>query len=75
MLDLLSRRHTLPASQWEGAGGKSPEWYRETLEDGNPVIIYLHGNLGTRWDESSSIEALELMLMDSRVFQRPGGLM
>uniref|UniRef100_H2T920 AB hydrolase-1 domain-containing protein n=1 Tax=Takifugu rubripes TaxID=31033 RepID=H2T920_TAKRU len=35
------------------AAGKRPEWYRETLKDGNPVIIYLHGNLGTRWDESS----------------------
>ncbi|TNM95844.1 hypothetical protein fugu_016927 [Takifugu bimaculatus] len=45
--------HTLPASQWEEAAGKRPEWYRETLKDGNPVIIYLHGNLGTRWDESS----------------------
>lgn len=69
----LSRRHTLPASQWEEAAGKGPEWYRETLKDGNPVIIYLHGNLGTRWDESS-IEVLELMLMDSSVFQRPMGL-
>ncbi|XP_028251574.1 monoacylglycerol lipase ABHD12-like [Parambassis ranga] len=40
--------HTLPASQWEKAAGKSPEWYRETLGDGRPVIIYLHGNVGTR---------------------------
>ncbi|XP_069573822.1 lysophosphatidylserine lipase ABHD12-like isoform X1 [Brachyistius frenatus] len=40
--------HTLPASQWEEATGKSPEWYRETLGDGRPVIIYLHGNVGTR---------------------------
>ncbi|KAM7403516.1 hypothetical protein PAMA_004124 [Pampus argenteus] len=40
--------HTLPASQWEAAAGKSPEWYRETLGDGHPVIIYLHGNVGTR---------------------------
>ncbi|XP_028995243.1 lysophosphatidylserine lipase ABHD12-like [Betta splendens] len=40
--------HTLPASQWEEAVGRSPEWYRETLGDGRPVIIYLHGNLGTR---------------------------
>ncbi|XP_070698810.1 lysophosphatidylserine lipase ABHD12-like [Pempheris klunzingeri] len=40
--------HTLPASQWEQAVGKSPEWYRETLGDGRPVIIYLHGNVGTR---------------------------
>ncbi|XP_035530066.1 lysophosphatidylserine lipase ABHD12-like [Morone saxatilis] len=40
--------HTLPASQWEKAAGRSPEWYRETLGDGRPVIIYLHGNAGTR---------------------------
>ncbi|XP_078133215.1 lysophosphatidylserine lipase ABHD12-like [Sander vitreus] len=40
--------HTLPASQWEDAPGKSPEWYRETLGDGRPVFIYLHGNGATR---------------------------
>ncbi|XP_029350499.1 monoacylglycerol lipase ABHD12-like [Echeneis naucrates] len=40
--------HTLPASQWKEAVGKSPEWYRETLGDGHPVIVYLHGNIGTR---------------------------
>lgn len=40
--------HTLPASQWEEAVGKSPEWYQGTLGDGRPVIIYLHGNVGTR---------------------------
>lgn len=66
----VSRRHTLPASQWEAAAGKNPEWYRETLGDGSPVIIYLHGNTGTRWDESNRIEALELMLMESSDDQR-----
>ncbi|XP_026156232.1 lysophosphatidylserine lipase ABHD12 isoform X2 [Mastacembelus armatus] len=40
--------HTLPANQWEKAVGKSPEWYQETLGDDHPVIIYLHGNVGTR---------------------------
>ncbi|KAM4625722.1 lysophosphatidylserine lipase ABHD12-like [Polymixia lowei] len=40
--------HTLPASQWEEAAGRSPEWYREALGDGHPVFIYLHGNVGTR---------------------------
>lgn len=45
---LLSHRHTLPASQWEQAVGKSPEWYQRTLGDGSPVIIYLHGNGGNR---------------------------
>lgn len=66
----VSLRHTLPASQWEAAAGKNPEWYRETLGDGSPVIIYLHGNTGTRWDESNRIEALELMLMESSDDQR-----
>ncbi|KAM9707629.1 lysophosphatidylserine lipase ABHD12-like [Menidia menidia] len=40
--------HTLPSSQWEASAGKSSEWYHETLGDGSPVIIYLHGNVGTR---------------------------
>uniref|UniRef100_A0A665TSG0 AB hydrolase-1 domain-containing protein n=1 Tax=Echeneis naucrates TaxID=173247 RepID=A0A665TSG0_ECHNA len=57
--------HTLPASQWKEAVGKSPEWYRETLGDGHPVIVYLHGNIGTRWDESGGIETLEFILMES----------
>uniref|UniRef100_A0A3Q0RQR7 AB hydrolase-1 domain-containing protein n=1 Tax=Amphilophus citrinellus TaxID=61819 RepID=A0A3Q0RQR7_AMPCI len=57
--------HTLPASQWEKSARRSPEWYQETLGDGTPVIIYLHGNVGTRWDKSSRIETLELILMDA----------
>uniref|UniRef100_A0A673B6H1 AB hydrolase-1 domain-containing protein n=1 Tax=Sphaeramia orbicularis TaxID=375764 RepID=A0A673B6H1_9TELE len=57
--------HTLAASQWEEAHGGSPEWYRETLADDNPVIIYLHGNEGTRWDECGRKETLELILMDA----------
>ncbi|KAM9354487.1 lysophosphatidylserine lipase ABHD12-like [Pholidichthys leucotaenia] len=40
--------HTLPASQWEQSARRSPEWYQETLGDGSPVIIYLHGNVGSR---------------------------
>ncbi|XP_037097258.1 lysophosphatidylserine lipase ABHD12-like [Syngnathus acus] len=40
--------HTLPASQWDKASGRGPEWYRKTLGDGSPIIIYLHGNVGTR---------------------------
>ncbi|XP_061551799.1 lysophosphatidylserine lipase ABHD12-like isoform X2 [Phycodurus eques] len=40
--------HTLPASHWDKAAGKGPEWYRRALGDGSPVIIYLHGNVGTR---------------------------
>ncbi|KAM3871183.1 lysophosphatidylserine lipase ABHD12-like [Diretmus argenteus] len=40
--------HTLPASQWGKAAGKGPEWYSEALGDGRPVILYLHGNVGSR---------------------------
>lgn len=40
--------HTLPADQWEKAAGRGPEWYQEALGDGRPVIVYLHGNTGTR---------------------------
>ncbi|XP_014887186.1 monoacylglycerol lipase ABHD12 [Poecilia latipinna] len=40
--------HTLPVSQWEAAAGRDLDWYQEALGDGRPVIIYLHGNLGTR---------------------------
>ncbi|KAG7272750.1 hypothetical protein CRUP_031074 [Coryphaenoides rupestris] len=40
--------HTLPISQWEKAAGRGPEWYQEALGDGRPVIVYLHGNTGTR---------------------------
>lgn len=57
LIVFVSPRHMLPASQWEEADGKSTEWYRETLGDGRPVIIYLHGNLGTRWVESEGVAA------------------
>ncbi|KAM4723404.1 lysophosphatidylserine lipase ABHD12-like [Anableps anableps] len=40
--------HTLPVSQWDASAGRNVDWYHETLGDGSAVIIYLHGNLGTR---------------------------
>ncbi|KAM8920999.1 lysophosphatidylserine lipase ABHD12-like [Pelodytes ibericus] len=40
--------HTLPASRGEEATGKDPSWFEASLSDSNPVIIYLHGNGGTR---------------------------
>lgn len=40
--------HTVPDSLWEKAQEKDLEWYQETLKDGFPIIIYLHGNGGTR---------------------------
>ncbi|XP_038141051.1 lysophosphatidylserine lipase ABHD12-like [Cyprinodon tularosa] len=40
--------HTLPVSQWDAAVGKHLDWYHETLGDGRPIVIYLHGNVGSR---------------------------
>ncbi|XP_068110877.1 lysophosphatidylserine lipase ABHD12-like isoform X2 [Hyperolius riggenbachi] len=40
--------HTVPASMGEEAQGKDQRWYRAALSDNNPIIIYLHGNGGTR---------------------------
>ncbi|NXI63435.1 ABD12 lipase, partial [Anseranas semipalmata] len=40
--------HTVPGSRGAEAGGKEQSWYEEALADAHPVIIYLHGNGGTR---------------------------
>uniref|UniRef100_A0A1A8H1Z6 Abhydrolase domain containing 12B n=1 Tax=Nothobranchius korthausae TaxID=1143690 RepID=A0A1A8H1Z6_9TELE len=40
--------HTVPESRWKEAQGKDLEWYQNTLSDGSPVFIYLHGNTGAR---------------------------
>lgn len=40
--------HTLPAGRYDDAAEKTAEWYEDTLGDGHPIIIYLHGNFGTR---------------------------
>nr|XP_046257214.1 monoacylglycerol lipase ABHD12-like [Scatophagus argus] len=40
--------HTVPVSQWKEAQGKDLAWYQNSLNDGSPVFIYLHGNTGTR---------------------------
>ncbi|XP_063146619.1 protein ABHD12B [Candoia aspera] len=40
--------HALPDSRWKEAEGKDLSWYEEALADDNPIIIYLHGNGGTR---------------------------
>uniref|UniRef100_A0A3B5LAZ3 AB hydrolase-1 domain-containing protein n=1 Tax=Xiphophorus couchianus TaxID=32473 RepID=A0A3B5LAZ3_9TELE len=57
--------HTLPASQWEAAAGRNLDWYQEALGDGRPVIIYLHGNVGTRWVKCRRIRILETILLDA----------
>ncbi|XP_046884922.1 lysophosphatidylserine lipase ABHD12 isoform X2 [Hypomesus transpacificus] len=40
--------HTVPDQMWEEAQGKDREWYDNTLQSPNPVMLYLHGNAGTR---------------------------
>ncbi|XP_019902659.2 lysophosphatidylserine lipase ABHD12 isoform X2 [Esox lucius] len=40
--------HTVPESQWKEAQGKNLGWYQKSLGDGCPIVIYLHGNGGTR---------------------------
>lgn len=44
-------RHTVPESRWMEAQGKDLAWYQDSLSDGSPVFIYLHGNTGTRFDK------------------------
>ncbi|XP_041866424.1 lysophosphatidylserine lipase ABHD12 [Melanotaenia boesemani] len=40
--------YTVPESLWKEAQGKDLAWYQNSLSDGSPVFIYLHGNTGTR---------------------------
>uniref|UniRef100_H2LYM1 AB hydrolase-1 domain-containing protein n=1 Tax=Oryzias latipes TaxID=8090 RepID=H2LYM1_ORYLA len=70
--------HTLPASQWEAASGRSADWYQEALGDGQPVIIYLHGNVGTRsvflWDpQLLSAAGFHVLSLDYRGFGDSSG--
>ncbi|XP_062963966.1 lysophosphatidylserine lipase ABHD12 isoform X2 [Cynocephalus volans] len=40
--------HTVPAIWWKNAQGKDQMWYEDALASSHPVILYLHGNAGTR---------------------------
>ncbi|CAL8256895.1 unnamed protein product [Lota lota] len=40
--------HTVPENKWKEAQGKDSAWYHRSLNDGSPVIIYLHGRTQTR---------------------------
>ncbi|KPP67983.1 hypothetical protein Z043_113374 [Scleropages formosus] len=40
--------HTVPAQLWKDAQGKDQLWYESTFQSSHPVILYLHGNAGTR---------------------------
>lgn len=41
-------RHTVPAVWWKNAQGKDQMWYEDALSSSHPIILYLHGNAGTR---------------------------
>uniref|UniRef100_A0A3P9K3E1 AB hydrolase-1 domain-containing protein n=1 Tax=Oryzias latipes TaxID=8090 RepID=A0A3P9K3E1_ORYLA len=67
-----------PHSQWEAASGRSADWYQEALGDGQPVIIYLHGNVGTRsvflWDpQLLSAAGFHVLSLDYRGFGDSSG--
>ncbi|KAM6181458.1 protein ABHD12B [Erethizon dorsatum] len=40
--------HTVPSCRGEEAKGKNRCWYEAALQDGNPIIVYLHGSAGHR---------------------------
>ncbi|KAL0595711.1 Lysophosphatidylserine lipase ABHD12 [Plecturocebus cupreus] len=40
--------HTVPAVWWKNAQGKDQMWYEDALVSSHPIILYLHGNAGTR---------------------------
>ncbi|NXV10006.1 ABD12 lipase, partial [Cettia cetti] len=40
--------HTVPAALWRNARGKEQPWFEEALGSSHPVMLYLHGNAGTR---------------------------
>uniref|UniRef100_A0A8C5H9S3 Lysophosphatidylserine lipase ABHD12 n=1 Tax=Gouania willdenowi TaxID=441366 RepID=A0A8C5H9S3_GOUWI len=40
--------HTVPTVMWRAAQDKGGDWFESTLSSTHPVILYLHGNAGTR---------------------------
>uniref|UniRef100_A0A3Q1LYL4 Lysophosphatidylserine lipase ABHD12 n=2 Tax=Bos TaxID=9903 RepID=A0A3Q1LYL4_BOVIN len=40
--------HTVPTVWWKNAQGKDQMWYEDALSSSHPIILYLHGNAGTR---------------------------
>lgn len=38
----------MPGSSGTEARGREQRWFEEALADAHPIIIYLHGNGGTR---------------------------
>lgn len=40
--------HILPHDLIEESKGKDKDWFEQTLSSGKPIILYLHGNTGSR---------------------------
>ncbi|XP_008319747.1 lysophosphatidylserine lipase ABHD12 isoform X2 [Cynoglossus semilaevis] len=40
--------HTVPAHMWKEAQDRGRDWFDSTFSSAHPVILYLHGNGGTR---------------------------
>jgi len=40
--------HILPKSLILGSEGQDKEWFTEKLSNGKPIVIYMHGNTGSR---------------------------
>ncbi|XP_072485924.1 protein ABHD12B isoform X2 [Notamacropus eugenii] len=40
--------HIVPESRAEEAKGKDLSWYETALQDGNPIVVYLHGSAENR---------------------------
>ncbi|XDV43083.1 hypothetical protein PO909_011629, partial [Leuciscus waleckii] len=40
--------HTVPTVMWREAQARDPEWFDKSFQSNHPVILYLHGNAGTR---------------------------
>ncbi|XP_043838811.1 protein ABHD12B [Dromiciops gliroides] len=40
--------HIVPESRGKEAKGKDRSWYEKALQDGNPIIVYLHGSAENR---------------------------
>ncbi|MEQ2168626.1 Monoacylglycerol lipase abhd12 [Goodea atripinnis] len=67
-LCLLVVRHTVPARMWREAQGKGGDWYVSTFNAAHPVILYLHGNAGTRGGDHR-VQLYKVKTPESCLFQ------
>ena len=59
--------HVLPASMVEESRGKDREWYELQLGKGVPIVIYMHGNTGSRYEliSGNNLASFQQMLFDA----------